>query len=124
MVRQVWLLSGLMLPFGADTYHAACLAFDSANKAIYLSDPFEKECAGQLASCRSEVVSKWTAFLRKEGLAQTPGATQRCEMYNVGSTPDESPRSRVRKWRDEEAAHAQAGPVKYTKVVQTTFEFD
>lgn len=74
MVRQVWLLSGLMLPFGPETYHAACLAFDSVNKAIYISEPFEKECAGQVASCRSEVVSKWTAFLRKEGLAQTPGA--------------------------------------------------
>lgn len=42
MVRQVRLLSGLMLPFGAETYHAACLAFDSVNKAICISDPFER----------------------------------------------------------------------------------
>lgn len=124
MLRQIWLLSGLLLPFGAETYHAACVAFDSANKVIYLSDPFEEECAGEVAACRGEVVSRWTAFLRKEGLAQTPGATQRCEMYNVGATRGESPRSRVRKWRDEEAAQAQAGPVKYSKVVMTTFEFD
>ena len=72
MVRHVWLLGGLVLLFGAETYHADCLAFDSVNKAIYMSDPFEKECAGPVAACRSEVVSEWTAFLRKEGLAQTP----------------------------------------------------
>jgi hypothetical protein len=124
MVRHVWMLSALLLPFAAEPYHAACLAFDSVNKVVYLSDPLEKECAGPVASCRNEIVAKWTAFLRKEGFAQTPGATVRCEMYNVGSTPDETPRSRVRKWRDEEAAQAQRGPVKYTKIVNTLFELN
>ena len=56
-------------------------------------------------------------------LAQTPGVTQRCEMYSVGSRPDESPISRVGRWRDEEPAQAQAAARgKYTKVVMTTFE--
>lgn len=125
MVRPMWLLGSLLLPLGAETYHAACIAFDSASKSIYISEPFEKECASEVAACRREVMDKWTAFLKKEGLAQTAGATQRCEMYKDGSNPDESPRSRVRKWRDEEVAQTQAADrTKYTKIVQTTFEFD
>ena len=124
MLSRIWLVGSLLLPVGAETYHAACVAFDAVNKTIYLSDPFETACAAQVAACRREITDKWVAHLRKEGLAQTPGATQRCEMYKDGSTPDESPRSRVRKWRDEEAAKAQAGPVKYDKVTQTLFEGD
>lgn len=124
MLRHIWLLGILLLPFGAETYHAACIAFDSANKTVYISDPFEKECASDLVACGREVTDKWTAFLRKEGLAQTPGATRRCEMYKDGSRPNESPRFRVRKWRDAEVAQAQAGPTKYAKVVHTTFEFN
>jgi hypothetical protein len=125
MLRHAWVLGSLMLPFAAEPYHAACIAFDSVNKTVYVSEPFEKECASQVAACRSEVMDTWTAFLRKEGFAQTPGATRRCEMYKDGSTPDESPRSRVRKWRDEEVAQAQAvKPARYDRVVQTTFGLD
>ncbi|MGQ0648105.1 MAG: hypothetical protein ACT4P7_11070 [Gemmatimonadaceae bacterium] len=124
MLRHFWILGGFVLPFGAETYHAACIAFDSANKTIYASDIFEQECGSQVAACRRDVTDKWTAFLRTESLAQSPGATRRCELYKDGSTPDESPRSRVRKWRDETIAQAQAGPIKYAKVVQTTFGFD
>jgi hypothetical protein len=123
MVRVLAVLSGLLLPIGAETYHAACLALDPVTRTIYMSDPFEQECAGQLAACRTEVMSSWTAFLKKEGLAQTAGAARRCEMFSTGSTPDESPRARVRKWRDEEAAQTQQrNPGQYTKVAMTTYE--
>ncbi len=119
MLPRQWLLS-LLFPLGTGTYHAACIAMDPGNKTVYISETFEKVCA-ELASCRVEVGNKWAAFLKKEGLAQATGATWRCEMYKDGSTPDESPRSRIRKWRDEEAAQAQSGPIKYDKVVQTKF---
>ena len=122
MTPRLWLL-GLLLPLGTGTYHAACIALDPGTKTVYITEPFEKLC-GELPACRVEVGDKWAAFLKKEGLAQSTGATWRCEMYKDGSTPGESPRSRVRKWRDEEAAQAQAGPIKYGKVVQTKFGHD
>jgi hypothetical protein len=125
MLRHTWILASFILPLGAETYHAACIAYDSVNKAVYVSDPFEKECGPEVTACRREVTDKWNAFLKKEGLAQTAGAIQRCELYKDGSNPNESPRSRVRKWRDEDVAKTQAADrSKYTKVVMTTFEFD
>ena len=121
MSRRLWILGSLMLPFGADPYHAACLALDSANKTVYLSDPFETECSSQVAACLKDVTAKWSAFLKKENVAQTPGATVRCQLYKDGSTPNESPRSRVRKWRDEEGAQATMGG-KHTKTVNLVYE--
>jgi hypothetical protein len=122
MVRSIWVLGGLLMPFAAETYHAACLAFDATTKTIYFSDPFETECASQVTTCTKGVTDQWAAHLKKEGLAQSPGVTLRCEMYREGSTPDESPRSRVRKWRDEEMAQGTAGQKKYAKVTATNFE--
>jgi hypothetical protein len=121
MSARIWVLGSMLLPFTAETWQGACIAFDSANKTAYISDVLERECATQ-AACVAELKDKWSAFLKKEGLAQTAGATTRCEAYKDGSNPDELPRTRVRRWRDEEIAQADAGSGKYTKVVQTAFE--
>ena len=125
MTVRVCLLCSLLFSFGVETYQAACIAFDPAAKAIYISEVFEQDCKADVSACREGVADQWTAFLKKEGLAQTPSGTLQCMMYKDGSRPGQSPRSRVRSWRDEEAAQAQAADrTKYTKVVQTTFQLD
>jgi len=124
MTTRLWLYGTVLLPINIETYHAACIALDDVNKTVYISETFEQLCGANVAACRVELGEKWAAFLKKESLAQSKGATWRCEMYNEGSSADEPPLSRVRKWRDEAVAEAQSGPVKYTKVVQTKFGLD
>jgi hypothetical protein len=111
------------MPLAVEPYQAACIALDATASSAYVSDPFESDCATQVDACRRQVTDKWAEFLKKEGLAQSPDAIRRCEMFKEGSRPGQSPRSRVRQWRDEEVAQAQAArPNKYARVVPTTFE--
>jgi hypothetical protein len=125
VLGRICVLGSLLLTFGVETYHAACVAFDPASKTIYASDTLEQDCTADVSACRAELADKWSAFLRKEGFAQGRDATRQCEMYKEGSRPGESPLSRVRKWRDEAAAQAQAAERgKYTKVTMTSFRLD